>query len=140
MDVWLIDPVWGNQREPSDHKTGMQLYRESGIPARLADVGDDFGLLASLEYFNATLEPTSRHPKVYVFDDLHNFRKEIEGYVWASFDRGERQGLSKEKPIKRNDHLMNAMQYLCAGKFKSTTYKIMTDEEKQKYAQVSSYT
>jgi phage terminase large subunit-like protein len=140
VDIWLIDPVWGNQREPSDHKTGAQLYRDSGIPARLAEVDSDFGVLASLEYMNATLEPTSRHPKVYVFDDLYNFRKEIEGYVWASFDRGDRQGLSKEKPIKRNDHLMNAFQYLCAGKFKSTIKVKASLEDRQKAVAVNSYT
>lgn len=118
IDFWLIDPKWGAQRDGSNHKSGQQLYRESGIPVRLAEVDQDYGLQVSKEYLGATLDATSRHPKLYVFNDLHNFRYEIEHYTWATFDRGEKKGLSKEKPVKRHDHLMNAFQYLCAGRFK----------------------
>jgi len=118
IDFWLIDPKWGTQREGQQHKSGQQLYREQGIPARLAEVGNDFGLQISKEYVSATLEPNGRQPKLYVFNDLHNFRWEMEHYTWATFDRGEKKGLSKEKPVKRNDHLMNAFQYLCAGRFR----------------------
>jgi len=118
IDFWLLDPKWGSQRDGSAHKSGQQLYRESGIPARLAEVGDDYGLQISKEYLGATLDTTGRHPKLYVFEDLHNFIWEITHYTWATFDRGEKKGLSKEKPVKRNDHLMNAFQYLCAGRFR----------------------
>ena len=118
IDFWLIDPKWGSQREGQQHKSGQQLYKEQGLPVRLAEVGNDFGLQISKEYLSATLETTARQPKLYVFNDLHNFRHEIEHYTWATFDRGEQKGLSKEKPIKRNDHLMNAFQYLCAGRFR----------------------
>lgn len=118
IDFWLIDPKWGSQREGQQHKSGQQLYRENGLPVRLAEVPNDYGLQISKEYLGATLDQTSRHPKLYVFDDLYNFRWEIEHYTWATFDRGEKRGQSKEKPIKKNDHLMNAWQYLAAGRFK----------------------
>jgi len=117
IDFWLLDPKWGSQRKGQQHKSGQQLYRECGLPVRLAEVPGDYGLQISKEYLGATLDQTSRHPKLYVFNDLHNFRWEIEHYTWATFDRGEKKGLSKEKPVKRNDHLMNAWQYLCAGRF-----------------------
>lgn len=118
IDFWMIDKKWGSQREGQQHKTGQQLYRDCGLPVRLAEVDEDYGLQISKEYVQASLDATSRHPKVYVFDDLHKFRHEVEHYTWATFDRGEKKGLSKEKPVKRNDHLMNAFQYLCAGRFK----------------------
>lgn len=114
IDLWLIDPKWASQRQGSDHKNGLRLYRDAGIPVRSAEVGSDYGLNESREYLNATLDETSRHPKVYVFDSLAHFKHEIEHYTWAFFEKGEAKGLSKDKPVKRNDHLMNAFQYLCA--------------------------
>lgn len=118
IDYWLIDPKWGSQREGQQHKSGMQLYKEQGLPVRLAEVDEDYGLQVSKEYIQATTDLTSRHPKVKIFDDLAKFRWELEHYTWASFDRGEKKGLSKEKPVKRNDHGVNAWQYVCAMRFK----------------------
>ena len=114
IDIWLIDPKWGQQRNNETHKTGAQLYRDAGIPVRLAEVGEDFGRNASLEYMQGTCDSDSPQPKVYVHADLYNFISEIEHYTWARFERGELKGLSKDKPVKRNDHLMNAWQYMAA--------------------------
>ena len=114
IDIWLIDPKWGTQRNAETHKTGMALYRENGIPCRLASPGEDYGLQVMREYLAASLNKTARHPKVYFFDTLKNFRWEIEAYVWATFGKGELKGQTKEKPTKRNDHLINATQYLLA--------------------------
>lgn len=138
IDFWLLDPKWGSQREGQQHKSGQQLYREQGLPVRLAEVGNDFGLQISKEYVSATLETASRQPKLYVFNDLHKFRWEIEHYTWATFDRGEKKGLSKEKPVKRNDHLMNAFQYLCAGRFRGRMSRTLNVPD-QKSAKNNSY-
>jgi phage terminase large subunit-like protein len=144
IDIWLIDPKWGSQRNNETHKTGMQLYRDSGIPVRLAEVGPDFGLQVSLEYVTASVTPASRNPKVFVFSDLTNFVNEITHYTWATFGKGEMKGLSKEKPLKRNDHLMNAFQYLCAMRPKmgaKTRYaENLTLEEQYALQQRNSYT
>ena len=113
VDIWLLDPTWGRQRNAETHKTGAQLWREAGIPVRLPDVGEDFGLNISREYINATAIPNSRNPKFFCFKGLPNFKFEMEHYVWDSFARGEQKGLSKDKPRKRSDHLINAWQYAC---------------------------
>lgn len=115
VDLWYIDPTWGNQRTAENHKTGQQLYREAGIPVRLAEVGDDFGLLASLEYMQATcLGPDSRSPKLYVDPSLQDFIDEVEHYIYDSFRSGPLKGMSKDRPKKKADHLMNAYQYIAA--------------------------
>jgi phage terminase large subunit-like protein len=141
VDLWLVDPTWGRQRNAETHKQNVQLYRESGIPARLPELDEDFGLNVSLEYFQATVDPTSRHPKVYVFEDLYEFRREIEHYTWAVFGKGEMKGLSKEKPLKRNDHLMNAMQYLLALRPKGKRgQRPLSQDERRQQASLNSYT
>lgn len=114
VDLWLIDPKWGTQRNADNHKTGAQLYKDSGIPVRLASVGEDYGLNSSREYLNATVTPTSGQPKAFCYEDLKNFRWEISHYVWDFFGRGDNKGLSKDKPRKRFDHLMNCFQYIAA--------------------------
>lgn len=114
VDIWLIDPKWGTQRNAETHKTNMQLYRDAGIPVRLAQVGEDYGLNASREYLQATVIETASHPRLYAYDTLSHFKFEITHYVWDFFAQGEQKGLSKDKPRKRDDHLMNAMQYICA--------------------------
>lgn len=142
VDVWILDPKWGAQKEAEQHKSGLQMYREAGIPARLAVVDKDYGLNESREYLNATLDPASRHPAVYIFDDCFEFFDEIEHYTWAVFTKGENKGLGKDKPIKRNDHVMNAFQYLCAArpKGRKSAPKVMTPEERYKASRNLSYT
>lgn len=144
VDMWFLDPYWGKQRNAETHKTGLQLYRDNGIPARLPEIGsDDYAVEASREYIQATVSAASRHPKVYVFNDLHHFRQEIEHYVWAFYGKGEMKGMSKQKPVKRNDHLMNAFQYLCAthprGK-KSSRFSNLSEEERRAESLRNSYT
>lgn len=142
IDIWLIDPKFGTQKNAESHKSNLQLYRDAGIPARLAPIDADFGLNASREYVSATVTENSRHPKVYIFNDLENFTWELEHYIWAFYARGELKGQSKDKPLKRHDHLMNAFQYLCslqprhlkAGGFR------MTESEKRTAARTNSYT
>lgn len=119
IDYWLLDPTWGGQRNAENHKNGAQLYREAGLPVRLPDVGKDFGLNLSREYLNATATLGARHPKFVVFEGLPNFVHEITHYTWDTFSKGEQKGLSKEKPRKRNDHLLNAWQYACCLRIKA---------------------
>lgn len=144
IDWWILDPYWGRQRNAETHKTGQQLFIESGLKdIRLPEIGDDdFALLASREYINATITPNSRHPKVFITDGLPNFEFEISHYTWDRFSKGEQKGQTKEKPRKRNDHLLNAFQYACACKFKGNRkrYSDLTLEEREKRAKLLSYT
>jgi phage terminase large subunit-like protein len=113
VDIWLLDPTWGKQRNAESHKSGAQLWRDSGIPVRLPDVGEDFGLHVSREYINASLDPNSRQPKFFVFEGLPNFEFEITHYTFDAYQKGANKGESKEKPRKKHDHLLNAWQYAC---------------------------
>lgn len=117
VDIWLLDPTWGGQRNAETHKTGAQLWRESGIPVRLPNVGEDFGLHVSKEYLNASLEKTSRHPKFYILDGCPNFEFEITHYTYDTFQKGVQKGQSKDKPRKSHDHLLNAWQYAASQRF-----------------------
>jgi phage terminase large subunit-like protein len=142
VDIWLIDPKWGSQREGQSHKTGAQLYREAGIPVRLApNVKDEngYGVNSSIEYMNATLNPTSRHPKIWFFEDLIDLEEEITRYSWAFYTKGELRGMSKDKPRKGFDDLMNTLQYLCAFRPKGKRPTIPTHFDLEQRAKTNSY-
>lgn len=114
IDMWVIDAFWGAARNAETHRQGFQLYRDAGIPVRLGPREADYALNEMREYIHATVEPTSRHPKLYIFNNLDTLAWEIEGYVWDTFAKGSNRGQAKEKPMKRNDHAINALQYLLA--------------------------
>lgn len=111
IDTWVIDPFFGAARNPETHKQSYMLYREAGCPVRLAPRTEDYGRDVMREYISASLEQTSRMPKFFVVGDIPEFVSEIEGYVWDSWGKGVNKGLSKDKPLKRNDHAINAVQY-----------------------------
>lgn len=120
IDIWIIDPFWGAARNAETHKQGFQLYRENKIPVRLAPRAEDYGRDTMSEYLSAALDPAARHPKMYISGDLPEFVEEIEGYVWDSYSKGALKGMSKDKPMKRRDHLINAVQYLLSLRPKGT--------------------
>lgn len=138
IDWWLLDPKWGSQRNAETHKTGVQLYKEAlGVSIRLPDVGEDFGQLASREYINATVTVLSRQPRLFVFEGCPHFEYEISHYTWDTFSKGPQRGESKDKPRKRNDHLLNAMQYACSQRFNGTRKRVqLTHEEKVERAKL----
>jgi phage terminase large subunit-like protein len=140
IDYWIIDPKAGAQRNAETHRSIQQLYRESGIPVRLAEVGEDYGLETLREYLTATITEGSRHPKAFFFDNLYNFRDEIKSYVWANFNKGDLKGLSKEKPLKRNDHLLNATQYLSAMRPRWRRRESPSPDTQRRSAILNSYT
>ena len=42
--------------------------------------------------------------KIKISPDMKNWKKEVEGYVWDDT-------VQEDKPVKVNDHLMDAMRY-----------------------------
>lgn len=140
IDFWLIDPKGGGQRNAETHKTIAQLYREHGLPVREVKVDEDYGVQAFREYLNATVMEGSRHPKVQVTDQLPNFRFEIEHYVWAAFTKGDMKGMSKEKPLKKNDHLLNCAQYVACMRPRFKRREQISPELQRQQSSLNSYT
>lgn len=142
IDMWFIDPQGGNQKNAETHKTIAQLYRENGIPVRFPTLDEDFGREVAREYLTATCDATSRHPKAEFFDDLRMTEEELFAYVWDFYARGEKKGLSKDKPVKRNDHIINCMQYILGMRLRGRRARMsdMSEEVRRRMAQNNSYT
>lgn len=145
IDLWLIDPRGGSQRNAETHRTPADLYRDYGIPVRYAQLTEDYGVLALAEYLNASLDTSSRHPRVFIFDDNPILRDEIETYTWDFYAKGEQAGLSKDKPKKGNDDAINCLQYICCqlrGRRppNARATSPLSKELQERYAKNNSYT
>lgn len=114
IDLWLIDSFWAAARNSENHKSGLQLYRESGLPVREATRSIEFARNTLAEYFSASLDASSRHGKIFIFEDLEDFITEVESYTWDSYGKGPLKGKAKDTPRKVDDHLMNALQFVAA--------------------------
>jgi hypothetical protein len=100
---------------------------------------------AKLFHFLRMQELIAEHlklPRAYIFSDLGNFKHEISHYVWDFFARGDNKGLSKDKPRKHMDHLMNCMQYIAAMRPRGGRARdeSMSEAEKFAFASGNSYT
>lgn len=140
IDFWLIDPKGGSQRNAETHKTIAQLYRENGLPVREVKVPEDYGIAALGEYLNATVTEGARHPGTKFGDQCPNYRFEIEHYSWAAFTKGDMKGLSKEKPLKKNDHLINCSQYIASIKPRFKRRDSISSDQQRQSAVLNSYT
>jgi len=125
IDLWLLDPYMGRERLPwsdihGDKRTVLEVFRDAGLPRlRIAEVSAAVALEESREYLRAAFDPTSRHPACEFFNTLHQFRAEIERYVYDTTQRGPQRGEVRDRPRKGNDDLINAWQYLCGMRLRS---------------------
>lgn len=52
-------------------------------------------------------------PRIYVMDNCRNFIREISSYVWKTMPGRVDNHNPGEKPREKDDHLMDALKYLC---------------------------
>lgn len=114
INMWLMDPWRGRQRQEGDNKTILQVWRDAGLPRlQLADVDYDVCIEQSREYINAAFDTTHPHPAVEVFEICAEFKEEIERYVIDTTRQGPSRGEAKDRPRKGNDDVLNAWQFAC---------------------------
>lgn len=98
-----------------------QIYRNAGITIISADgQKTDNQVVVAKEFFR--IDPERKHyvtgeygaPRIYIFNNMVNFIKEIQGYVNEEVTRTDRSGNKSisERPRQKDDHLMTALLYL----------------------------
>lgn len=101
---------------PDSRRTYGELYQTAGMECRPAAGGD-----AKIDIVKEALRVDYSKPhlitgkmgasKVYIFSSCRMLIKEVFAYVWAEEKEGI-QGTSAPKPRKKDDHAVNAMEYL----------------------------
>lgn len=79
---------------------------EASIPTKAADKKVILGIQAVK---NRLVKQENGKPRIYFFDTLKNLLSEIYDYQWLPADSS---GNTKEEPLKRNDHAMDALRYM----------------------------
>lgn len=112
---WGVIPIVydhaANQAQQGTGETVADMYR------------DEFGYTAERERWDLMIKANkdwdAGYAKLYqmfsegrlvIFDTCHELLKELRNYVWAEPKPGV-----KQKPVKKDDHLIDAMRYLVMG-------------------------
>ena len=107
-----------NFGDPATGRKYGELYRDAGIDVTPARGGDHtvrvplVGEFLRVDYDRPHL--ITKKPggaKVYFFTTCKHFKSEIMSYHWAE-EKETTLGVSDPKPVKKNDHLVNAVEYL----------------------------
>jgi hypothetical protein len=104
-----------NPQTESDQKTTWETYRRNGIYCREAFTDNEAGFSNVARYFRATLETSPDHPRIFISKDCTKLRRAILEYVREDGSQ-KRDTDGPEKAKKRNDHLPDALRYLCSAR------------------------
>jgi PBSX family phage terminase large subunit len=98
----VIDPSARNKTDPINGKSVQGLYQEYGLFFTEGNNSIDAGLLKVNSYIN--------NDKLRIFSNCTNLLKEGINYKFPEVSMDHEKNLD-EKPIKRNDHAMDALRY-----------------------------
>lgn len=115
-DYVVIDPA-ASQRTAASQFSVMMQYIEHGIGCVKANNDMDAGISMVTQYldYDPYLDESGKQvksPSLYVFNRCSNLIGEFQGYMWARKRDGERQN----KPVKKNDHCLDALRYVCMSR------------------------
>ncbi len=108
--IRLIDPSSAG-RNMINRQSARDEFARFGVFCRPADNDLEVGVDRVASYLNP--DPATDQPRLYFFSTLVNSIREITNYRWEEMDT-ERSGRNDppEKPVKRNDHLMDCLRYI----------------------------
>ena len=132
----VIDPSARNKSDPINGKSVQSLYAEYGLFFTEGNNAIEAGLLKVNSYVN--------NGKLKVFNTCTNTIKEGLNYKFPEVTMDNDKNLD-EKPIKRNDHMMDALRYalmrlpddyeLLKNVAKTPPKRYIEDEEEYEYDQ-----
>ena len=110
----IIDPA-ACSRNPAhpELKSVREEYARHGIWTQPGNNDVSFGINSVKELLRTN--PKSGRPKLFIFDDLRNIKKEMVRYRWDTHLHHAETKNPKEKPKKVQDHLMDALRYVIAS-------------------------
>lgn len=110
----MIDPA-ASQRTAANSRSALMQYIEHGIPCIPADNSVDAGIMRVSDYLKYDRDDDNKitmPPKLFITRDCPNLIEEFGKYVWAR----RKDGTKTNKPVKRNDHGLDSLRYLCMSR------------------------
>lgn len=118
----IMDSRSRQMKDPAFHLDIGTLYEWSGLRTiSAAGVDSDTSIPVVKQMLSIDMNKTHPHngakgsPQIFVFRNLENFIREIRSYAWQEFKSSQAASTAnlKEKPVKKDDHLMSCLIYLC---------------------------
>lgn len=110
-EIYLIDPSTGPFKKDDEATIGKEYIRH-GIPVLPANSDVSGGIDKVSEYL--------RNEKIKITQSCINTRKEIVNYQWKQPSPAMQDLNYPEKPLKRDDHAMDALRYMIAFVYDAT--------------------
>jgi len=102
-ETYLIDPSTGAGKS-GDPETIGNRYRQLGIPVVGANNDVQGGIDKVTQYF--------KQGKIKITESCENLRRELINYQWEQPSASRLDLNSPEKPLKKDDHSVDALRYL----------------------------
>ena len=104
-EVYIIDPSTGAGKK-DDPETIGNRYRDLGVPVGRAWNDVPGGIDKVTEFL--------RHKKIKIMKSCQNIQREIVNYQWEQPSPSRVDLNQPEKPLKKDDHAMDALRYMVA--------------------------
>jgi len=100
----------GNIVQATSGKSIKEQLMSYGLYAQDADKDVSAGILN----LNSLFDPgKDKRPRLYITHNCVNLKREIRHYCWEDWARNKNQRDPKERVLKRDDHLIDALRYIC---------------------------
>ncbi len=130
-DMMIIDPHARNKVSTKEGNffAPIDEYRDAGINPVLGETHVDAGINRVREFLKVDTDDvhpfkprTKGKPKLFIFSSCKKLIWEFEKYRYA--DRPESKlGIMRPVPVKKDDHLMDSLRYLCMSRAGATKVK-----------------
>lgn len=112
-----ISQTWADPKHP---QLMLDLVDTHGIDCEKANKDVRLGIDVVARRLHGVDVEGKRVVGLQVFDTLVNFIREIENYIWDPATQGRAD--QREQPLKKHDHLMDDLRYMCVGIQDSVVY------------------
>lgn len=116
---YVIDPSTKQDKGNQSGVTIFSEFEENGIyctPAKNQ-------VMAGIDTVKKYMMIKDKKPSLQIFPKCKQLRMELQTYRWKSLKIGN-TGNKPEKPVKREDHAVDALRYLCAYAYDTPALKV----------------
>lgn len=108
-------------------------YRENGIYGALANDDVGAGLSRVGAYIRSTLEDAPSHPRLFVSKACPKLMRRISEYIYEDLAHNPQDKDQPERPLKRDDHLPDALRYLLVSRPRFVRQELVRDDDIERY-------
>ena len=119
----VLDSRSRGTKDPTTNIEYGEIYKINGLRT-MAAVGGTLDRTIPIVKEMMAIDAERQHPvkvgisgspKIFIFRDLVSTIREIRGYAYQEYrsSKDAMHGNAKETPVRKDDHLMDAMRYMC---------------------------